>query len=695
MSTNLRSASSLAAAPSTSTSTGSARRFLPEVQGLRAVAVALVLVYHVDHDLLPGGYVGVDVFFVISGFLITSLLLREARGSGRVALGAFYVRRIRRILPAAGLVLAVTGLVSLWALPSPRLAETARELVASAFYVENLFLADKSVDYLAAESAASPVQHYWSLAVEEQFYLLWPLLFAGWAVLGLRGDRRLGGEGAVLAATGAVLVVSFGFSVVLTATEPQPAYFLPQTRMWELALGGVLAILLPRWGAGPLWVRWVLGWAGLAAIGWAAWTYSGATAFPGVAALVPVLGAAAVIAAGENGARWSTYRLLAGRPARFGGDISYALYLWHWPVIVFALSMAESDSLPPLWAVPVVAVSVLLAWGTKVAVEDPVRRYGWLRTGRAAGIFAVAAALLVALVGVGQYVRHQWLGSVEFDPVQHVGPAAMGTSEPEGSPGVPIYPSPVVAGEDVPDTYEECGGASTLDTLDCVYGPAGAGTTVALVGDSHAAQWIPALRSIAEDRGWRLHVYAKSSCAYTLTTLERNGRDYTECVRWNEKVQHELTTQVRPDVVLTSSSANARAAGSATESESSLDIAVGMTRLWGPLEDSGSHVVAIRDTPRMAERLPECVSRHAGSLSECARAPEDAFANTDPQLLAARNDPDAAVVDLTDSLCTGDTCLPVIGNVLVYRDSHHLTATYSRLLAPDLRHALDAALAKE
>ncbi|MFB9803913.1 acyltransferase family protein, partial [Streptomonospora salina] len=389
----------------------------------RAVAVALVLVYHVDHDLLPGGYVGVDVFFVISGFLITSLLLREARTEGRVSLGAFYVRRIRRILPAASVVLVGTGLAALWLLPATRLAETARELVASAVYVENLFLAGESVDYLAAESAASPVQHFWSLAVEEQFYLLWPLLFAAWAAGGPRWGRRR----VALAAAGGVLAVSLGFSAVLTATDPQPAYFLPQTRMWELAAGGVLAVASVRivW---PVRVRWVLGWAGLAAIGWSVLAYDDQTPFPGVAAVVPVAGAAAVIAAGCNGGRWSSYGLLASGPARFGGDISYPLYLWHWPVIVFASALTGSARLEPLYAGLAVVVSVVLAWGTKVAVEDPVRRWGLLRSGRRAGVFAVVAALVVVLVGAVQVGRYEWLKGAEFDPVQHVGPAALGTS---------------------------------------------------------------------------------------------------------------------------------------------------------------------------------------------------------------------------------------------------------------------------
>ncbi|WP_345555465.1 acyltransferase family protein, partial [Streptomonospora halophila] len=529
---------------------------------------------------------------------------------------------------------------------------------------------------------------FWSLAVEEQFYLLWPLLFVAWAAGGpLWGRRR-----AILAVTAGVFAVSLGFSAVLTASDPQSAYFLPQTRMWELAAGGVLAVAAARisW---PAAARWVLGWAGLAAIGYAALNYNDQTPFPGLAALVPVAGAVAVIAAGQNGEHWSTYALLAGRPARFGGDLSYSLYLWHWPVIVFALVMTGSSELEPLYAGLAAVVSVLLAWATKVAVEDPVRRWGLLRSGRHAAAFAVAAAVVVGLIGAGQAARYTWLQNTEFDPVQHVGPAALGTSEPAGSGDAPLYPSPVAAGDDLPDVWARCQadpGAVKLQS--CVYGPQDADTTVALVGDSHAAQWAPALRRIAEERDWRLHVYAKSSCSFTLTTLGRDGKAYSECTEWNEALFDELTGEVGPDILFTTSSANNEAASAATQSEGAVDIAAGMNRLWGPLEDAGTDVVAIRDTPRMATRLPECVALHSEDLSKCERSAEDAFSNEDPQLLAAENDADADVVDLTDEFCIGDTCLPVIGNVLVYRDSNHITATYSELLAPKLSQALDGVL---
>ncbi|MDA8372401.1 MAG: acyltransferase family protein [Nocardiopsaceae bacterium] len=666
------------------------RRFFPEVQGLRALAVGLVLVYHVDHELVPGGYVGVDVFFVISGFLITTLLLREAREHGRVSLGGFYVRRIRRILPAATLVLGVTGAAAFFLLPSPRLYDTAMQLIASAAYAENLFLAVQSVDYLAAETAASPVQHFWSLAIEEQFYLVWPLLFLGWAALPPK--RRTAKS--ILAATSAIVIASFACSVWLTANDPQPAYFLPQARMWELAAGGVLAIVLAHRQI-PGAARWVLGWSGLATILTVAFVYDDQTAFPGWAAAAPILGTVAVIAAGQSITPWSAYGLLSTRPARFFGDISYALYLWHWPLIVFTLSITGKSSLSWLGGAGVIVLSTLLAWATKLAVEDPIRDGGLLRAGRSAAVFALAAVVLVSTVGVGQYARFQLLRNVEFDPSVHVGPQALATASPEGDTDSPIYPSPVEALEDLPSVYgDDCQATPSVLTPDpCSYGPEDADTTIAIVGDSHAAHWVPALRELAGDRNWRLYTFTKSSCAFTDTLIERDGRPYFECPEWNEAVVEKLVSDVQPDLVFTSSSVQATSYSAKSDTEGEAEIAEGMARLWQPLEEAGSELVVIRDTPRTRARLPECVARHLDELDSCAQTWDDAFASDDPQLRAAdRPDNDAEVIDLRDRFCTGGTCPPVIGNVLVYRDSHHLTATYSKLLAPELSKAASSIL---
>ncbi|WP_275041804.1 acyltransferase family protein [Nocardiopsis baichengensis] len=671
-------------APSPAPAAPPPRRFFPEVQGLRALAVGLVVAYHIDKDLLPGGYVGVDVFFVISGFLITTLLLREAREKGRVSLSGFYVRRVRRILPAATAVLAVTGAAAVLLLPSAQLIDTAKQILASAAYVQNLLLAQQSVDYLAAGSAESPVQHFWSLAVEEQFYLLWPLLFVGWTAL----PARLRRARTLLLAGGSVVALSFACSVWITLNDPSPAYFLPQTRIWELAVGGVLAIVLAHRRL-PESVRAGLGWAGLLAIVASAAAYDDAVAFPGWAAALPVLGTAAVIAAGHTRGPLSTYRLLSAAPARFVGDISYALYLWHWPLIVFALAATGSGSLGPVAGAAVAAGSVLLAWATKIAVEDPVRTGGLLRTGRSALVFAVAAVLAAATVSAVQYGHVQAKRNVDFDPSVHVGPQAIGDSTPEGDTAADIFPSPVDALDDLPSVYDDdCQSMPGDRSADpCAYGPEDADVRVAVVGDSHAAHWVPAVREVADEHGWRVSTFTKSSCPFTSETVTRDDRPYKECTDWNEDVVGRLTGEDAPDLVFTSSRSTADSVRADGE-EGKRRIAEGMAEQWDAVEEAGAAVVAIADTPAQRARVPECVELNADDPAVCAKERDDALAEDDPQLMAAGMDGNGAkVVDLNDRLCTDDSCPAVVGNVLVYRDSHHLTATYSQMLAADLEEA--------
>ncbi|MDA2804164.1 acyltransferase family protein [Nocardiopsis suaedae] len=673
------------APPTTAPTAPAPRRFFPEVQGLRALAVGLVVAYHIDKDLLPGGYIGVDVFFVISGFLITTLLLREAREKGRVSLSGFYIRRVRRILPAATAVLAVTGAAAVLLLPSAQLLDTAKQILASAAYVQNLLLARESVDYLAAGSAESPVQHFWSLAVEEQFYLVWPLLFIGWTAL----PGHLRRARALLLGGGGVIAVSFAFSVWTTLNDPSPAYFLPQTRMWELAVGGVLAIVL-TYRRLPERVRAGLGWAGLLAVIASAATYDDAVAFPGWAAALPVLGTAAVIAAGHTTGPLSTYRLLSAAPARFVGDISYALYLWHWPLIVFTLAATGSHSLGLAGGLAVAAGSVLLAWATKVAVEDPVRTGGLLKTGRSALAFAVAAVLAAATVSAVQYGHVQAKRNVAFDPAVHVGPQALSDPAPEGDAAADIYPSPVDALDDLPSVYDDDCQAMPGDRAadPCVYGPEDADVQVAVVGDSHAAHWVPAVRGVAEEHGWRVSTFTKSSCPFTAETVTRasdDDRPYEECADWNEDVVDQLTGGVEPDLVFTSARSSAASAQAGGGEEGKRRIAEGMAEQWAAVEEAGGSVVAIADTPSQRARVPECVELNPDDPSVCAKERDDALDEEDPQLMAAEMDgAGAKVVDLNDRLCTDDRCPAVVGNVLVYRDSHHLTATYSQMLAADL-----------
>lgn len=338
-----------------------------EIQGLRAIAVGSVLLFHIWPSLIPGGYVGVDVFFVISGYLITGLLFREAQATGSISLLAFYARRVRRLLPAATAVLVAVA-IFLPLLPRARWQETIHEIVASALYVENWQLARLAVDYLGGENAPSPLQHYWSLSIEEQFYIAWPLIMLGVLAMARRTTdiRR-----AFFLVLLAIFSVSLVASIVLTASDPVTAYFVTHTRVWELTLGGLLAlVVLPPLSSA---VREAMRVLGLAGIGIACVAFSTDTRFPGAAALLPTLGAALVIAAGKSSAERSTYKVLALRPMQYLGDISYSVYLWHWPLIVFAsLHLADSRISPTMGGF-ILAATIVLAAASKRFIEDPFR----------------------------------------------------------------------------------------------------------------------------------------------------------------------------------------------------------------------------------------------------------------------------------------------------------------------------------
>lgn len=380
-----------AAVPSTTT-------VRPEIQALRAIAVAAVVLHHGWPAVAPAGYIGVDVFFVVSGYLITALLLREVDRTGRISLGSFYLRRARRILPAAMVVLLAVSAATLAFAPYRDWAAYFREIVASAFYVENWRLAVDSQQPAFADLESTPVQHFWSLSVEEQFYLLWPLLII--AALWLVHRRGAPLRRTLAIVLGAVTAVSFAWSLLLTVDDHNLAYFSTFARGWEFGVGGLLALLaaaIPRltadrWHAG----RSVVSWAGLAMIVVPIVTFDDTEAFPGLWVLLPVAGTLAIIWAGAPGTRWSTARAAGLRPVQWVGDVSYSLYLWHWPIFMFTPMITGVPS-PPALMVVLVGLSLVVAALSKRFVEDPFRRRGG-----AVGSHprVLAGALAVALAGV-------------------------------------------------------------------------------------------------------------------------------------------------------------------------------------------------------------------------------------------------------------------------------------------------------
>jgi peptidoglycan/LPS O-acetylase OafA/YrhL len=683
---------------------GEGRESRPDIQGLRAIAVAMVVIYHLYPVALPGGFAGVDVFFVISGYLITGHLWRGYERTGKVRLADFWGRRARRLVPAAALVLTVTWIASRIAQPATQLADTSRQVLASALYFQNWQLSASAVSYLKSDDAASPVQHFWSLSVEEQFYIAWPLLFLAAAFLtsvctarrgaagrDARRARRARARGAVVGTAMAALVVaSLAYSVYETKVNPPAAYFVTTTRGWELGLGGLLAIAPARL-TGALARQGWLGWLGLTAVVASAFVLTGSMAFPGALALLPVLGAVALIAGGSTAARYGPARLTSPRWLVFIGGISYSLYLWHYPVI--NLYIGWRGKAPGLLTGPVIlAAVILLAWLTKTLVEDKVRLAPCL-VGHRWRSLAVALAAIVPVALAAVYLTGApapWNGTLGPD---YVGAAALAGTATH-VPAAPVLPPPDQISQSLYRT------AGCLDDIpaskprECVFGDTASPVlTVALVGDSAAGQWFDAIDAIAVRRHWKLVTELHSSCPWS-AALMLNPTDtgpFTACHAWGAAVLHDLITTIRPDVVLTSDYPNVATAGHpVNESPAAMaEIGAGMAQYWTRLADAGISVTAIKESPDLVEDVPTCVEKHPAQLALCDVPRSTAVLRNSPVSYAAKLTGGAVhVVDANSLICGPKVCAPVVGNVLVYSDRHHLTWYYSKSTAPFLEPLL-------
>ncbi|QEW03333.1 acyltransferase family protein [Microbacterium lushaniae] len=676
-------------------------RFLPHVQGLRAIAVLLVVLYHFWPGRLPGGYVGVDVFFVISGFLITGHLMRELTATGTVRLAQFWARRARRLLPASLLVLLFCALVAMspYLTPTSALPNEVQEIVASTFYVENWFLALTSADYLGHGGEPTTVQHYWSLSLEEQFYVMWPLLMllAAWiAVKWFRGSTRR----AVLVVLGVVSAASFVFCVVFTLTDPAPAYFVTFGRMWQFGVGAMIA-LVPLLRVQHPVVSFVLGWGGILTLVFVAFRFDGQTPFPGYAAALPTLGAAAVIAASNTERWWYPTRILSLRPAQFVGDISYSLYLWHWPLIVIAPSV-------PFWGLTIyhrVALLVLcfvLAWLTKRFVEDPTRSWRALtsRPARVTLWSSLAAMLLVGgTAGAAWAVNApayrdgvQALEQLREDPPDCFGAAAVLSEEcAETEWNDTVLPAPGFAGVDRPADEQCFVQLNNADVVSCEFGSEAADApTVALVGDSHAYQLLPTFQRIAQDEGWRLVTYFKGACPWNATPLSTPGAFGQACTDWRAGVAEELAAS-DVDAVLTA--AIATTPYSADGFDSSFEAAVaGYREAWSTMTDRGVPVITVVDNPVWETDPNKCL--RIRDAAECDAPRSEVLVAEDPVRAAAEGADGVTLLDFTDVYCAGETCSPVVGGANVYRDQDHLTVTFADTLAPWLTMAVRDALAR-
>ncbi len=680
-----------------------------DLDGLRAVAILLVLSYHAGVGFISGGYVGVDVFFVISGFLITGLLLTEVARTGTISIRDFYARRARRLLPASALVLVVTLVVS-HALMSPLAADrTNGDVIASGLYVANWHFALQTTDYFAAQVNASPLLHYWSLAVEEQFYMLWPMLILGALGIGVARSHRFDTQALrrIILALGLVGLISFLWSALLTSRQPGWSYYGLQTRAWELAIGAGLAALSGSISRIPRVVVMLAGWIGLGMILFSAVHFNDFTSYPGTAALVPVTGTALVIMSGVRIRNGGTPLLLAHPRLVAIGLISYSLYLWHWPLLVFARSLTsqitvDGEPLPaPWWAISlaVIAAFVMAIISTRW-IENPIRNSQFLKSSTNASLILGAALTTIPVVLAvaplpGPLVSTTTAVAGAADAAS-IDPSVL-ASLPNTTPNM----SALDASDDGVTGMRDCHQSFTETPVatDCLFGDPHGSKTIVLVGDSHAQHWFPALNRAAQQNGWKLYAWTKSACpmAEVTVTNDQVGGAYTACNAWRTSVLQQirsLNAHGGVDLVLVGRSSG-YGSGSATpvlDSSGQPMTAQNAESTWANgtsalLADLGQakRVALLQDTPWAPSDRTECLSAHMRDSSACAFIGKTSV--REQSLIAAEQAAivghhNASSVDFTDLLCPGRICREVTdAGVVVFRDQHHMTQSFSRSIS--------------
>lgn len=664
-----------------------------DIQGLRALAVLLVVVYHLWPSRLTGGYIGVDVFFVISGYLITAHLLSEVDRTGTVSLTRFWARRIRRLLPAAFLVIGASLAIAYFVLPSSVLTQNLSEIGAASIYALNWLLAFNAVDYLAAENAPSLVQHYWSLSVEEQFYIFWPLLI----LLALAFGKRLRVEcrRTVIGVTLAVVfVASLTYSVWMTSSNPGIAYFATPTRAWEFAVGGLLAFAPATFRPDASRATHViLSWASLVAIVGSSYVFDASTAFPGYIALIPVAGTAALIVLGDSANVWSPQYLARHGFVQMLGDTSYAIYLWHWPLIV-ALPHLTGKPIGLKWGMAILGATVLLSLLTQRFVEEPFRTasgpLGLRRTTYSMMAIGMAAVVGVAAVGASNLQRSYEEAKSGIHTAMHAAEGCYGAyaliNDCDNPYSSTSLTNPAFAAVDKDSWGRNDPGEkaciktypSHLPARDCTFGEGT--TTVAFVGDSHAGHLLEPMKKVAEENGWRLRVYILGGCStfedqFTIDGLQnpQTIKNVEACMEWSEHVKQSILDE-QPHTVIFSSMSWRRLLDPSTIAAS-----------FDEYRSSGITPVVLEDVPGMPNGVtgPACVE---SKLLPCDTKLKE---RVDPVLEAARTD-GTAIVSLNDVLCDDTNCPPVIGGAIVYTDEHHLSRSFAYTLTPILLERIPA-----
>ena len=625
----------------------------PDIQALRALAVLSVVVYHFWPTALPGGFVGVDIFFVISGYLITGQLWRQVVRDGRVNFVDFWARRARRLLPASLLVILVTTATAFLCVPKAELQKFVGDAIGASFYVANWQLIAKSTNYLEDTASPSPFQHFWSLSVEEQYYIVWPLVLFAALLLAKLLKRKA--KFTVVTVLGLIVVGGLLYSIKLTNNEPAQAYFSTFTRSWEFAAGALLAVAISRETLKKISSAFY--WVGLLMLAYTLATFSQLTPFPSYWAALPVLGTALVLALGDH--RLIPAKFLTLPPIQFVGNISYSLYLWHWPVLILTPWIIPG---PWSWqrAIVVLAISVVLAYLSKTLVEDPVR-FGGLAKASPLGQIALTSALVLVISSSSWAIGQ---AKPSFANVAS-GPNHVFTVENPKSTSLPSNCLVTKTGHN----FTHCSAGSKTATV-----------RVAVLGDSHTRQYWSVLQDMALRRNWQLTLISKSACPLQEVNSYSVVATDPSCRLWNSKLSDYLENAKPFDLIINSNASfytqGSNAVGASYRAFVSKQVARGQD--W----------VLIKDNPKPMKDIMACLVSAKGSAADaCAVSRGDALSPVDELPQAIKGLPKTLIIDLTDDFCSS-VCKPVIDGKLQYRDFSHISWRASQRVAPIIENAI-------
>ncbi|OMB93724.1 acyltransferase family protein [Mycobacterium colombiense] len=676
-----------------------------DLDGLRGIAIALVAVFHIWFGRVSGG---VDVFLALSGFFFGGKVIRAALNPAvTLSPASEVVRLIRRLVPALVVVLAGCAVLTILVQPETRWETYADQSLASLGYYQNWELANTASDYLRAGEAVSPLQHIWSMSVQGQFYVSFLVLIAGLAYL---FRRPLGARlrTLFLVVLTALTVASFVYAIIAHQQDQSAAYYNTFARGWELLLGALVGALVTRvrW---PRWVRTVVATVALGAVLSCGALIDGVQEFPGPWALVPVGAAMLLILVGANlqGGRLPLpNRILATRPLVELGAMAYALYLWHWPLLIFWLSYSGHKHAGFVEGAVLLLVSGALAYLTNRLVEDPLRyrasskaaaapapRRPWpTRLARPTMALGSAVVLLGVTLTATSFTWRQHVTVLRsagkelsvLNPQDY--PGARALTERVRVPALPMRPSVLEVKQDLPATTRDGCISDFVNpaVVTCTYGDVAAGRTIALAGGSHAEHWLPALDILGKTRHFKVVTYLKMGCPLSteqVPLIMGNNAPYPQCREWVQRTMTKLVTD-RPDYVFTTTTRPWNIKSGDVMPATYIGI-------WQTLSDNNIPILGMRDTPWLVKNgqpfdPADCLAKRGGTAQSCAIKRSDLLSDRNQTLDFVGQFPQLKVLDMSDAICRTDVCRPVEGNILIYHGAHHLTPTYVRTMTAEL-----------